>query len=63
VNLMKTSTWQRREILIYRQPYQKRLRDTEIRRWRIEENWNLPSFSSAEGNYLIQRIIDWARPY
>lgn len=62
VNLAKTPAWQRRGILIYRQPYQKRLKDTEIRRWQIKEKWNLPLFSSAEGKDLIQRIIDWAKP-
>ena len=63
VNLAKTSAWQRKAILICRKPCQKRLEDTEVKPGHIEGNWNLSLFSSAEGNDLIQRIIDWAKPF
>ncbi len=62
VNLKKTPTWQRRGILIYKQPYEKRLKDAAVTRWRIMENWNIPMFTSQEGKKLIQNILKWARP-
>jgi len=62
LNLAKTPAWQRRGILIYRQPYQKRLQDLIIARWRIKEDWNLPMFSSQIGKKLIQNILEWAKP-
>lgn len=61
VNLAKTPQWQRRGILLYKKPYQKTLADRSVTRWRIEENWNLPLFSSKEGAKLIQQIIRWIR--
>jgi len=33
--------------------------DKQVTRWKVEENWNLPLFSSEEGQALIQRILKW----
>ena len=62
LNLAQTPVWQRRGILIYREPYQKQLKNHVVTRWRIRENWNLPFFSSKEGKSLIQQILGWAKP-
>ncbi|KPV64588.1 MAG: tRNAHis guanylyltransferase [Candidatus Bathyarchaeota archaeon BA1] len=62
VNLAQTPAWQRRGILIYREPYQKKVKNHVVTRWRIGEEWNLPTFSSTEGQALIQRVLDWAKP-
>jgi tRNA(His) 5'-end guanylyltransferase len=61
VNLAKTPQWQRRGILLYKKPYQKIVAARSVTRWRIEENWDLPLFSSAEGVKLIQQIIEWIK--
>jgi len=63
INLAKTPTWQRRGVLVYRQPYQKSSETQSVTRWRIRENWNLPIFSSTEGNALILQVLDWAKPH
>ncbi len=62
VNLARTPDWQRKGILIYREPYQKRVGKQAVTRKRILENWNLPLFSSKEGQTLIQRALEWAKP-
>ena len=62
LNLAQTPAWQRRGILIYREPYQKQVENHMVTRWRIRENWNLPLFSSKEGQSLIQQILRWAKP-
>ena len=62
INLAETPPWQRRGVLIHREPYQKRVEDRQVTRWRIKENWNLPQFSSKEGQTLIQKILEWAEP-
>ncbi|KPV64237.1 MAG: tRNAHis guanylyltransferase [Candidatus Bathyarchaeota archaeon BA2] len=62
LNLAKTPAWQRRGILIYREPYQKQVKKQVVMRRRIRENWNLPLFSSKEGRSLIQQILRWAKP-
>jgi len=63
VNLAKTPAWQRRGILIYRQPYQKRLVNVVVTRWRTKEKRHLPMFTSQEGKDLIQNILEWAKPH
>jgi len=63
MNLSKTPVWQRRGILIYKQPYQKRLANVTVTRWRTEENWNIPMLSSKEGRKLIQNILEWTKPH
>jgi tRNA(His) 5'-end guanylyltransferase len=62
INLAQTPVWQRRGILIYREPYQKQVRNHVVTRRLIRENWNLPLFSSEEGKSLIQQILGWAKP-
>jgi len=62
LNLTQTPAWQRRGILIYREPYQKQVKNHAVTRRRIRENWNLPLFSSKEGQDLVQQILRWAKP-
>ena len=62
INLTQTPAWQRRGILVYREPYQKQVKNRWVTRRQIKENWNLPLFSSKEGQYLIQQILSWAKP-
>jgi len=63
VNLAKTPTWQRRGVLIHRQPYQRHRENLMVTRWRIEENWNLPLFTSRDGTTLIKQILQWSKPH
>jgi len=62
VNLAKTPAWQRRGILIYRRPYQKHRENLKVTRWRIQENWNLPLFTSRDGSVLIKQTLQWVKP-
>jgi len=62
INLAKTPIWQRRGILIYREPFQKRVKTQTTTRWRIKESWKLPLFSTEEGQALIQQVVEWAKP-
>ncbi|MEA2090112.1 MAG: tRNA(His) guanylyltransferase Thg1 family protein [Thermoproteota archaeon] len=57
INLARTPAWQRRGILIHREPYQKKTGKQPATRWRIKENWNLPLLSSKEGKNMIQQIL------
>ncbi len=61
INLAKTPAWQRRGILIYREPYQKQVGNCVVTRRRIKENWELPLFSSEKGQTLIQKILELAK--
>ena len=61
INLAKTPQWQRRGILLHKKPYQKRVANQSVTRWKITENWNLPLFSSKEGTKLIRQILEWMR--
>jgi len=62
VNLTQTPAWQRRGILIYRKTYKKLVEKLAVTRRRIQENWNLPIFTSKEGKALIQQVLQWAKP-
>jgi len=62
VNLAQTPAWQRRGILIYKEPYKKLVENRAGTRRRIRENWNLPLFTSKEGEALIQEILQRAKP-
>jgi len=62
INLTQTPAWQRRGILVYKEPYQKQAKNHWVTRRRIRENWNLPLLSSKEGRALIQQILKWAKP-
>jgi len=61
VNLAKTPQWQRRGILMYKQPFSKKVENHTVTRWMIRENWNLPLFTSKEGAKLIHQILKWAK--
>jgi len=61
VNLAETPPWQRRGILIHKEPYRKRIANQSVTRWKIAENWDLPLFSSEEGTKLIRQILGWMR--
>jgi len=67
MNPAKTPAWQRRGILIYKEPYQKQAKNhtgktiTTTRR-RLKQNWNPPQFTTQQGKTLIQKIISWAKP-
>ena len=62
INLTQTPAWQRRGILVYKEPYQKQVKNQMVTRRQIKENWNLPLFSSKEGKDLIRQILRWAEP-
>jgi len=62
INLTQTPAWQRRGILVYKEPYQKQVKNQIVTRRQIKENWNLPLFSSKEGKDLIRQILRWAEP-
>jgi len=61
VNLAKTPQWQRRGILVYKQPFLRRGENRVVTRWKIKENWNLPLFTSNDGVELIKQVLDWSR--
>jgi tRNA(His) guanylyltransferase len=62
VNLTKTPAWQRRGTILYREPYPKQVKNQIVTRRQIKENWNLPLFSSKEGQDLIRQILRWVKP-
>ena len=62
INLTQTPAWQRRGILVYKEPYQKPVKNHRATRRQIKENWDLPLFSSKEGEDLIRQILKWAKP-
>jgi tRNA(His) guanylyltransferase len=59
VNLAKTPQWQRRGILIYKEPILKRANNSLVERWRLREDWNLTLFTSKDGTQLVQRVLEW----
>jgi len=58
-NLAKTPKWQRRGILVYKQPFLKKVEKQSVTRWKINENWNLPLFTLEDGVKLIKQILEW----
>lgn len=58
VNLAKTPQWQRRGILIYKEPILKRAENSLVQRWRFKEDSNLQFFTSKNGAKLIQTILE-----
>ena len=62
INLAKTPAWQRRGILVHREPYKKQIRSHTVTRRRIKENWELPLFSSEKGHTLIKKILERVKP-
>jgi tRNA(His) 5'-end guanylyltransferase len=61
VNLAKTLQWQRRGILVYKQPFLRKVENHFVTRWKINENWKLPLFTSGDGVKLIKQILEWTR--
>ncbi|MEM2106176.1 MAG: tRNA(His) guanylyltransferase Thg1 family protein [Candidatus Bathyarchaeia archaeon] len=61
VNLAETPAWQRRGILIYKQPYAKQTQGHVAERWKLKAEWNTPLFTSDDGVKLIKQIIEWKR--
>jgi tRNA(His) 5'-end guanylyltransferase len=61
VNLAKTPQWQRRGILLYKQPFLKQTEMHVVKRWKVKEEWNLPPFTSTDGKKLIKQVIEWAK--
>jgi tRNA(His) 5'-end guanylyltransferase len=61
INLAKTPQWQKRGILIHKEPYRKRIANQSVTRWKIAEKWDTPLFSSKEGTKLIRKIFEWIR--
>lgn len=59
LNLAKTPQWQRRGILVYKEPFLKKIGEQSVSRRRVMENWKLPLFSSKQGTQLVKQIIDW----
>jgi len=61
VNLAETPQWQRRGILVYKEPFLRKVENRSVTRWKIKENWNLPLFTSTDGVKLIKQILKWTR--
>ncbi|MGQ9529855.1 MAG: tRNA(His) guanylyltransferase Thg1 family protein [Candidatus Bathycorpusculaceae bacterium] len=61
INLAKTPQWQKRGILVYKQPFMRKTDDHVVKRWRIKEDWDLPLFTSKDGIKLIKGILELAR--
>ncbi len=58
LNLAKTPQWQRRGILVYKEPFLKKIREQCVARRRVRENWKLPLFTSKQGTKLLKKIIE-----
>ena len=59
VNLAETPQWERRGILVYKEPYEKTIKGkVKVTRRKIVENWKLPIFTTSEGKNLIQEILE-----
>lgn len=61
INLAKTPAWQRRGILIYREPYVKQMINQKVVRWKLVENWDLPLFTTEKGKSLLTQIFQWSQ--
>jgi len=59
VNLAKTPQWQRRGILIYKQPFLKRAKNSLVERRKLKEDWNLPLFTSKDGGKIGSKNSEW----
>ncbi|MEM2262788.1 MAG: tRNA(His) guanylyltransferase Thg1 family protein [Candidatus Bathyarchaeia archaeon] len=61
INLAETPPWQRRGILLYKEPVHRKVGGREVIRWKLKENWDLPLFTREEGTKLIQKILEWMK--
>ncbi|MBS7646233.1 hypothetical protein KEJ24_00115 [Candidatus Bathyarchaeota archaeon] len=61
INLDETPLWQKRGILLYKEPITKKVKGLEVTRWKVKEDWNLPLFTTRDGVKLIHQILEWAR--
>ena len=61
LNLAKTPLWQRRGILVYKEPSLKKTEKCLTIRRKIRENWNLPLFTKNDGVRLIKQIMKWTK--
>jgi tRNA(His) 5'-end guanylyltransferase len=61
INLAQTPAWQRRGILIYKEPYAKKTLKGVAERWKLKAEWNTPLFTSDDGAKLIKQIIEWKK--
>jgi len=61
VNLAETPRWQRRGILVYKQPFLKQAENHMVTRWRSKENWSLPLFTEKDGAELIHQVLELAK--
>jgi tRNA(His) guanylyltransferase len=61
VNVAETPRWQRRGILVYKQPYLRQNENHRVTRWRINENWGLPLFTGKDGAELIYKILEFSK--
>lgn len=59
VNLAVTPQWQRRGILIHKEPFLRKFGGQFVTRWRLKEEWELPLFTSKQGVALVKQILDW----
>ncbi len=68
INLAKTPCWQRRGVLIYWKEYEKEgfdpvsCKKVKVKRRRLEENWEVPTFSSPHGRELLHGLIRFTHP-
>mgnify|MGYP001051189359 CR=1 FL=1 len=58
VNLAKTPQWQRRGVLVYKEPFLRKTGNQSVTRRRVIENWELPLFTSKQGIDLIKQILE-----
>jgi len=61
LNLANTPQWQRRGILIHKEPFLKRAENSLVERWKLKEDWSLPRFTSKNGAKIIQQILEWSK--
>jgi len=58
LNLAKTPPWQRKGILVCKEPVPRKIGNHLVTRWKIREDWNLPLFTTKRGAELIKQILD-----
>ncbi len=61
INLAETPSWQRRGILLYKEPLQKKIGGCETTRWTLVEDWDPPIFTRDDGVRLIHKVLEWTK--